>query len=462
MNDQCNPNESAIFSIQDGEVMGGTVCAIMTSDGKPQSFKQKTTILNGVSTISFIDEDGIEVSAIDGKIVPCSSIVYVGNQTAGGGGSSTDYTALITAIKNSVQSIDGDTDALAGILLAVDTLESIGTTGNATTSQILTAVSSILTQAQETNANTDQLEALLTSISTTLQTESDQTQAGLVDIKEAIDAIPLDAEYLQLVDYVEGGQVIGTAGVTMLTLNDLVPVSISGSAPVWTSPNFGATDASTSWKLVSQLQTVDGQKYNVQSLLGIPQSTIKLIVGTQELVLTSGYDDNIEFIGDGTIVEIGYLFLPNTSASNTNGLTVTTLASVAPETCTDFLRKIVGTTVTDLKVVGSSLVPYVVLGVVRTSCPIVTTKTAVFEHGFSAPNTDSSKVFEGYKSLSVRVLSGSIVINDGTNSVTYPLAGDDGNVAGVNYSFHEGFTINNTISVFKQSAASSFIWTGVK
>ena len=278
MNDQCNPNESAIFSIQDGEVMGGTVCAIMTSDGKPQSFKQKTTILNGVSTISFIDEDGIEVSAIDGKIVPCSSIVYVGNQTAGGGGSSTDYTALITAIKNSVQSIDGDTDALAGILLAVDTLESIGTTGNATTSQILTAVSSILTQAQETNANTDQLEALLTSLSTTLQTESDQTQAGLVDIKEAI----------------------------------------------------------------------------------------------------------------------------------------------------------------------------------------VTTKNAVFEHGFSAPNTFSSKSFDGYKSLSVRVLSGSIEINDGTNSVTYPLAGDDGNVAGVNYSFHEGFTINNTISVFKQSAASSFIWTGVK
>ena len=51
----------------------------------------------------------------------------------GGGGSSIDYTALITAIKNSVESIDGDTDALSGILLAVDTLESIGTTGNATT-----------------------------------------------------------------------------------------------------------------------------------------------------------------------------------------------------------------------------------------------------------------------------------------------------------------------------------------
>ena len=111
---------------------------------------------------------------------------------------------------------------------------------------------------------------------------------------------------------------------------------------------------------------------------------------------------------------------------------------------------------------GGSLVPHVVSGVVRTSCPIVATKTAIFENGFSAPNTVNSKVFTGYKSLSVRVLSGSIEIYDGANSVNYPRAGDDGNVTGVNYSFHDGFTISNTIAVYKKTLASSFIWTGVK
>jgi hypothetical protein len=122
----------------------------------------------------------------------------------GGGGSSIDYTALITAIKNSVAGIDADTNALAPILLAVDTLEAIGTTGNATSAQILTAVSSILTQAQAINANTDQLESLLTAFAATFQAESDQTQIGLAEIKAAIEAMPLDVEFLQVVDYVAG------------------------------------------------------------------------------------------------------------------------------------------------------------------------------------------------------------------------------------------------------------------
>jgi hypothetical protein len=376
----------------------------------------------------------------------------------GGGGSSIDYTALITAIKNSVMSIDGDTDALAGILLAVDTLESIGTTGNATTAQILNAVSSILTQAQATSANTDQLEGLLTSLQATLQTESDQTQVGLSDIKAAIDAIPLDAEYLQLVDYVEGGQVIGTAGVTVITLNDLVPVSISGDTPPWTPPqDFGATDGATYWKLVGQLQTVAGQRYNINSSISSGQSTIKYIAGSQTIEMVQAQYDDVQFVGDGTLIEIGYIFEPNTAAGSTNQFTVSTLASIAPKSCTDFLRKIVGGVASDYKLDG--VTSYALAGVALSACPFRRDPAAVFKHG--VVDNYGLKVFNGYKSLSIYVLSGTVSIYDGTQYVNYPIVGENGTVAGVDYLFHDGVLINNTIYVACDSADAKFLWNGV-
>ena len=381
-----------------------------------------------------------------------------GGGGGGGGGSSIDYTVLITAIKNSVTSIDSDTDALAGILTAVDTLESIGTTGNATTSQILTAVSSILTQAQATSANTDQLEELLTSQQTTLQTESDQTQVGLSEIKAAIDAIPLDAEYLQLVDYVEGGQVIGTAGVTVLTLQDLTPVSISGTAPPFTpSASYGATDGATSWKLVGQLQTVAGQRYNINSSIIIGQSTIKYIAGSQVIEMVQAVYDDVQFVGDGTLIEVGYIFEPNTDAGTINQFTVSTLASIAPKSCTDFLRKIVGGVASDYKLDG--VTSYALAGVALSSCPFTRDPAAVFKHG--VVENFGTKQFTGYKSLSIYVLSGTVSIYDGTETVNYPIIGDNGTVAGVDYLFHEGVVINNTIGVACNSADAKFLWNGV-
>ena len=385
-------------------------------------------------------------------------IIHGGGGGGGGGGSSIDYTALITAIKNSVAGIDADTNALAGILLAVDTLESIGTTGNATTSQILTAVSSILTQAQATNANTDQLEALLTSLSTTLQTESDQTQVGLVEIKAAIDAIPRDAEYLQLVDYVEGGQVIGTAGETMLRLNDLVPVSISGDTPPWTPPqSFGATDGVTTWKLVGQLQTVAGQRYNINSSISYGQSTIKYIAGSQLIEMVQPQYDDVQFVGDGTLIEVGYIFEPNTDAGSINQFSVSTIASIAPKSCTDFLRKIVGGIASDYKLDG--VTAYALAGVALSSCPFTLDPAAAFKNG--VVDNYGTKQFTGYKSLSIYVLSGTVSVYDGTETVNYPIVGDNGTVAGVDYLFHDGVVINNTISVACNSADAKFTWNGV-
>jgi hypothetical protein len=375
-------------------------------------------------------------------------VEHGGGGGGGGGGSSIDYTALITAIKNSVEAIDGDTDALAGILLAVDTLESIGTTGNATTAQILNAVSSILTQAQATNANTDQLEALLTSLQTTLQTESDQTQVGLSEIKAAVEAIPLGAEYLQLVDYVEGGQVIGTNGVTVLELSDLLPVSISGATPPWTPPkNYGATDGVTTWKLVGQLQTVAGQRYNLNSSISFAPDA-KYIFGNQIIDMANPLYDDIEVVGDGSIIEVGYLFPPNTPSGVINQFSLTTLPSLSVRSCTDFVRKIVGGVATDYELDG--LAPYTVQGVIKTECP------ALFLQG--RETTSSVKSFSGYKTLEIVILDGQAQISDGLNTVTYPQIGTNQTVLGVKYD--GGLTLSNTITVLPIGTAT-YTWSGV-
>jgi hypothetical protein len=280
----------------------------------------------------------------------------------------------------------------------------------------------------------------------------------LGEIKTAIDAIPLDAEYLQLVDYVEGGQVIGTAGVTVLTFQDLAPVSISGATPPWTPPqNYGATDGATSWKLVGQLQTVAGQRYNINSSISAEQSTIKYIAGAQVIEMVQyGYDD-VQFVGDGTLIEVGYIFEPNTAAGSINQFAVSTLASIAPKSCTDFLRKIVGGVASDYKLDG--VTAYALAGVALSSCPFTRDPSAVFKHG--VVDNLGTKQFTGYKSLSIYVLSGTVSIYDGTQYVDYPIVGENGTVAGVNYLFHDGVVINNSISVACIGADAKFIWNGV-
>lgn len=98
-------------------------------------------------------------------------------------GKTKDYTALVTMIKDSVASLDLKADQLALIQASVDWLEALVATGNATMTDIKAAVLAIQTSAQNTDANTDTLEALTTAFTAVLQTESDQTQVILQDIK---------------------------------------------------------------------------------------------------------------------------------------------------------------------------------------------------------------------------------------------------------------------------------------
>ena len=101
-------------------------------------------------------------------------------------GGSSDYTAILNQIKAGVDAIDGDTNDLAPIKTSVANLETLITNGNATQSQIKTAIDALLVQAQSINANTNEVEAKIQLlIDSTIDTEEllvcetiNETQTG--------------------------------------------------------------------------------------------------------------------------------------------------------------------------------------------------------------------------------------------------------------------------------------------
>lgn len=99
-----------------------------------------------------------------------------------GGGSSIDYTTLLVAIRDFLNSIDSDTNNLEPILESVDNLETLLNTSNTLSNAIKTAVDSILTNVNQINLNTDGLEASLTAITAVLNTLSTNTS----DIKDLL------------------------------------------------------------------------------------------------------------------------------------------------------------------------------------------------------------------------------------------------------------------------------------
>ena len=188
---------------------------------------------------------------------------------------------------------------------------------------------------------------------------------------------PESTVVLQLVDYVPE-HTIGGSTQRVLRTSDMVDTLLSGSSPLWNDlggdyphppyNQFGVLDASTSWKWVGQLQTEAGKHYTVLSSVNWPQSTIKVLFGSEQRDLTSFYE-TMDFVGDGSLVEVGYLFKVNTTNGGVNDFYVETQggATIVPASCTDFVRKIVDGIVTDYAADG--VTPYAVQGEILPHCP---------------------------------------------------------------------------------------------
>lgn len=77
------------------------------------------------------------------------------------GSTAPDYTALLTAIKDSVANIDANTDDVEKLL---DTINTTNTQIVTNTGETVTVLKEVLEQVTSINANTDEQEALLQAI----------------------------------------------------------------------------------------------------------------------------------------------------------------------------------------------------------------------------------------------------------------------------------------------------------
>lgn len=199
---------------------------------------------------------------------------------------------------------------------------------------------------------------------------------------DLVHGAPESTVVLQLVDYVPEHNTIGGSTQRVLRTSDMVETLLSGSSPLWIDfggdfggdlphpphNQFGFLDASTSWKWVGQLQTEAGKHYTVLSSVSWPQSTIKVLFGSEQRPLTRFYE-TMDFVGDGSLVEVGYLFQANTTGGSIDDFYVETQGGVTivPASCTDFVRKIVDGIVTDYAADG--VTPYAVQGQILPHCP---------------------------------------------------------------------------------------------
>lgn len=180
---------------------------------------------------------------------------------------------------------------------------------------------------------------------------------------------------LELVDYV-AEHTVGGSTQRVLQTSDMTDTLLSGTSPLWRHDGyqhppdnqFASLDASTSWKWVGQLQTEVGKHYTVLSSVNWHQSTIKFLFGSEQRPLTSVYE-TMDFVGDGSLVEVGYLFEANTRNGSVNDFYVETQvgSTIVPSTCTSFVRKIVDGIVSDFE--SDGVTPYIVSGTILAHCP---------------------------------------------------------------------------------------------
>jgi hypothetical protein len=288
-------------------------------------------------------------------------------------------------------------------------------------------------------------------LQTTLQTESDQTQVGLVDVKNAVDNIPV---VLELVDYVAA--VTATQSSRALSIDGVAfDIRLSGIGPLWNNafPHppenvFDALDSATSWKWYGNLSTQSGKRYSVTVKLDTPQETIKVFFGSEVRVV--GSSQEFFFIGDGTFAEAGLIFESNTQAGTVIDFFVelSEKVQVSAGSCKEFVRMIKNGVAADYN--SDGVTPHTVTGVVQRECPV----------SFFEGTETIERTFTGYNSLSFAVIDGAVIVNDGVLSSYYPKTGGNGSALGADFNGNT-FKQSNTITITPVGAAT-YTWAGVK
>ena len=361
--------EVDIFAAKDGIYVSDPSCYVVGSD--VVKYSKKSTTIDGVTTVTYIDESGVETASlpVGAEQIDCSRVVFVGNSTGGGSTIPTAadcdgndavpvydpcaITAINTAKDAIVAAINGRPDYTAQLTSIGDTLTAM----KSDTAAINTGVASslVLLQAIVDKPNPtpvdlqpvldrlNELIALDTTENSTLVDVKNQLIAANVTLSNAETLLThIDADMHDVVAKLQVALDLLASLQTLLTTIDGRIAAIQAAITTADANNVSALN-----DIRTELQAIN-----------VNTDTLEALITAGNVLLTAIASNTDEV--EGLLTEIrdrpvtdSWLLLYDNNDGSIGG-------------CNPFIRRIVDNVVTDTEL--DLTTPYTVVGEVRTSC----------------------------------------------------------------------------------------------
>lgn len=466
--------EVDIFAAKDGIYVSDPSCYVVGSD--VVKYSKKSTTIDGVTTVTYIDEAGVETASlpVGAEQIDCSKVVFVGNSTGGGSTIPTvqdcdgndavpvydpcaitaintakdaivaaingrpDYRAQLTSIGNTLTAIKSDTASIRmGVATSLVLLQKIVDKPNPTAVDLKPVLDKL-----------DELIALDTTENSTLVDVKNQLIAANVTLSNAETLLThIDTDMHDVVTKLQSALDLLTSLQTLLTTIDGHIVAVQSAITTADANNVSALN-----DVKTALQAININTDTLEALITAGNVLLTAIASN-----TDGVEGLLTEIRDLPVTDSWFLLYDYVEPSSI-------LAR-----CKPFIRRIVDNVVTDTEI--DLTTPYTVVGEVRTSCstgesgggcdcsdeltqiksviddingkirtPIASSRNVVYSR-----RTAAYKVLPGYKSLSVSFE------NDGTVNGEYAPAG---------YSFTHDYFDYGYANLVILGGTSFMVWEG--
>ena len=359
--------EVDIFAAKDGIYVSDPSCYVVGSD--VVKYSKKSTTIDGVTTVAYIDESGVETASlpVGAEQIDCSRVVFVGNSTDSGSTIPTvadcngndavsvydpcAITAINTAKDAIVAAINGRPDYTAQLTSIGDTLTAM----KSDTAAINTGVASSLVLLQAIVDKPDptpvdlqpiidrlgELIALETTENSTLVDVKNQLIAANVTLSNAETLLThIDADMHDVVAKLQSALDLLTSLQALLTTIDGRIAAIQTAITTADANNVSALN-----DIKTELQAINVNTDTLEALITAGNVLLTAIVNN-----TDGVEGLLTEIRDLPVTD-SWLLLYDGSIGG----------------CKPFIRRIVDNVVTDTEL--DLTTPYTVGGEVRTSCP---------------------------------------------------------------------------------------------
>ena len=361
--------EVDIFAAKDGIYVSDPSCYVVGSD--VVKYSKKSTTIDGVTTVTYIDESGVETASlpVGAEQIDCSRVVFVGNSTGGGPTIPTAadcdgndavhvydpcaITAINTAKDAIVAAINGRPDYTAQLTSIGDTLTAM----KSDTAAINTGVASslVLLQAIVDKPNPtpvdlqpvldrlNELIALDTTENSTLVDVKNQLIAANVTLSNAETLLThIDADMHDVVAKLQVALDLLASLQTLLTTIDGRIAAVQTAITTADANNVSALN-----DIRTELQAINVNTDTLEALITAGNVLLTAIASN-----TDGVEGLLTEIRDLPVTD-SWLLLYDNNDGSIGG-------------CKPFIRRIVDNVVTDTEL--DLTTPYTVVGEVRTSC----------------------------------------------------------------------------------------------